>query len=140
MEKYCEENIGQFDFIFLIGTLEHLRDPVNILKKCHRLLTSDGTLIVTTVHTEGLLGRCNYKPPEHLFYFTRKSLELFYKEAGFKKPFSYSTYFKLYKISEVLRLAAPLLPFNIDWFSSWRVWRHLKLVVPTNEVIIKVLK
>ncbi len=140
IENYSNSDVGQFDFVFLIGTLEHLRNPVAVLKKCYQLLAPEGTLIVTTVHTDGLLGFCNYKPPEHLFYFTKKSLVSMYRTAGFENPISYSTYFKFYRISEFLRLVASILFFNIKWLTKWGIWSRITMLVPTNEVIITVKK
>lgn len=82
-----------FDCITLQDVLDHTTDPLEVLKKCHRLLRPDGLLVVK-VHDIAclyakIMGKNFYAflPPLHLFYFSRTSLALVLKKAGFKVDF-----------------------------------------------------
>ena len=56
------------------GVLEHLVNPSDVVSSISELLSSTGTLVLTTVNAEGDIPY-HHKPPEHLTYWTRKSLE-----------------------------------------------------------------
>lgn len=71
------------DVVTLIGTIEHLTDPMRTLRSAARLLRSGGLLVVTTPDIEGRLGYVSWKPPEHLFYFSARTLSRLIAEAGF---------------------------------------------------------
>jgi len=71
------------DVVTLIGTIEHLTDPMRTLRSAARLLRSGGVLAVTTPDIEGRLGYFSWKPPEHLFYFSARTLSRLLDEAGF---------------------------------------------------------
>src|SRR5207245_2286489 len=62
------------DVVTLIGTIEHLTDPMRTLRSAARLLRSGGLLAITTPDIEGRLGYFSWKPPEHLFYFSARTL------------------------------------------------------------------
>jgi SAM-dependent methyltransferase len=66
--------IKEFDCITLWGVLEHLNDIKPIMSKLINKLKSNGLLVITTVDAEGVIPYY-YKPPEHLTYWTKKSLE-----------------------------------------------------------------
>lgn len=69
-----------YDAITLYDVIEHLPDPVAALREIRRLLAPEGVLHIVTPNVGGLqakvLGRYwyHYKPGEHLFYFSPKTL------------------------------------------------------------------
>jgi 2-polyprenyl-3-methyl-5-hydroxy-6-metoxy-1,4-benzoquinol methylase len=71
---------SRFDMITLSHIIEHVYDPVRLLKDCHRLLKPGGTIWVETPNLDGQghkLYRHNWRglePPRHLVLFTRQSL------------------------------------------------------------------
>lgn len=65
--------VSQYDFITLWGVLEHLNNPVQTIKKLTEKLLPHGHLVITTVNAEGVIPYY-YKPPEHLTYWTNKSM------------------------------------------------------------------
>lgn len=67
--------IKKFEYITLWGVLEHINDIKQIMKKLSKFLKKDAYLIITTVNAEGEIPYY-YKPPEHLTYWTKKSLHL----------------------------------------------------------------
>lgn len=92
----CFENLSDLgenkvDTIFCFHTLEHLKQPVEILKEFKAVLGSKGHLIVEVPHSNDLLLRhlesSAFKDftlwSQHLILHSRTSLERFLKAAGF---------------------------------------------------------
>ncbi len=80
VEDYIQKTSEKFDFVFLFDVIEHLRDPVKSTGELIRLLSPEGRLVATFPNSESLSRKClgplwpQYKM-EHLFYFSRKSIE-----------------------------------------------------------------
>lgn len=77
------EREGRFDVITFLGVLEHLPDPEHHIKLAHHHLKSGGVFICTTLQVDFLFP-CTYKPPEHLYYFSSKSLRILFVRNGFE--------------------------------------------------------
>jgi len=82
-----EQNL--FDVITLSHVIEHVHDPVAVLKACCRLLKPGGQLYLETPNVDSF-GHFDYKknwrglePPRHLFLFNSNSLILALATAGF---------------------------------------------------------
>jgi SAM-dependent methyltransferase len=77
-----------FDLITVWDVLEHVPDPVALLRECARLLRRDGRLVIETQDRRSaaarVLGRRwhHYKQPEHLFHFHRGTLRRALEHAG----------------------------------------------------------
>ncbi len=78
--------------ITMFDVLEHLEDPRRFIRNLsERYLLSDGIMVVTTPNVEVipvwgdevLRKWKHYKPKEHLFLYTERSLEILFTEAGF---------------------------------------------------------
>ncbi|MCX6182216.1 MAG: class I SAM-dependent methyltransferase [Bacteroidetes bacterium] len=84
--------VKNIDVISLFHVFEHLTDPLNSLKQLHNLLTEKGKIIIEVPHARDVLIETynseNFKGhtfwSEHLILHTRKSLETFLANAGFK--------------------------------------------------------
>jgi SAM-dependent methyltransferase len=106
----CEENVlttesfngKEFDIIYHRDVLSHFYDPVAEFLKIKARLKKKGYLIFET----GNLGEIDKKHfalfekfyyPDHLFFFSHKSLRLLLKKTGFKliRIYSYSTILQL---------------------------------------------
>jgi 2-polyprenyl-3-methyl-5-hydroxy-6-metoxy-1,4-benzoquinol methylase len=80
----------------MIEVLEHVVDPVAILKKLYKSLKSNGTLFISTP-----LGTNNenfsnaYVEKSHLHFFTKKSLNLALKKSRFTE-IKYKFYSQMY--------------------------------------------
>jgi len=89
----------QFDLILFADVLEHVPDPVNVLRRFVPLLTDGGRVIVSvpnvaawTMRLELLRGRFNYRPSgildeSHLRFFTRYSALQLIEQAGLETLF-----------------------------------------------------
>lgn len=71
---------GSFDVIVLLQTIEHVRDPAATLAHLRELMKPGGLLLMTTPNQSSWLARLSrsrwfeYKPPEHLVYFTPETM------------------------------------------------------------------
>jgi SAM-dependent methyltransferase len=80
----------QFDLIFLVGVLEHLRDVDKALDGIgRRLRASSGLLYIAVPDVEGLAD-CHNAPyqqfsMEHINFFSVQSLELLLRRRGFRR-------------------------------------------------------
>jgi 2-polyprenyl-3-methyl-5-hydroxy-6-metoxy-1,4-benzoquinol methylase len=76
-----------FDAVLLIEVIEHVPDPVDFLDRLRRCLDPEGRIFLTTPCGE-LRNRSRatnaYDTPEHVQFFTEKSLRLAVKKAGFR--------------------------------------------------------
>jgi len=72
-----------FDAIFASCVIEHLCNPINFLKECHRLLIPNGLLVVIT-DDFAKQYKTFYDDPTHIFPLTREGLRRCAVEAGFK--------------------------------------------------------
>lgn len=83
---------GYFDLISSLEVLEHIADPLSFLKILSKYLKTDGILYLElpnfneslrTVFNVPRYEDFDYKEP-HLFYYTKDTLALLLKKAGFK--------------------------------------------------------
>lgn len=70
-----------YDIVTMFEVIEHVRDPVPMLRACHRLLKPDGVLVVGTGNTDSwsfavLGGEWDFMHPSagHINYFSTSSL------------------------------------------------------------------
>jgi len=78
-----------FDAITMSHVIEHVHDPLDLLKECRRILKPGGRLSLVTpnINSAGhrIYGRSwfHLDPPRHLRIFTAASLETLLQRAGF---------------------------------------------------------
>lgn len=79
-----------FDRITMIDIVEHLKDPKHDLEKLRSILADDGRLIVATGDAKSWFARLMrrhwtfYTPPQHLYFFTKKTFTLLLSQTGFE--------------------------------------------------------
>jgi 2-polyprenyl-3-methyl-5-hydroxy-6-metoxy-1,4-benzoquinol methylase len=83
-------NPDYFDVVVMNHTLEHLEDPLQVIKKVYTLLKKDGIVLIDVPNFGSLSARTlgkNWKhllPKEHNFQFTRETLSRLFEKAGLK--------------------------------------------------------
>ena len=82
---------ASYDLAFLIATIEHVADPVGVLKAVNALLKPGGRAVIVTDNTDTLDFQLTHKRvwggyhfPRHWNLFNRKSLALLAQAAGMK--------------------------------------------------------
>ena len=79
-----------FDVITLWATIEHLQDPMGDLRLLATLLRPRGLIAVETGNIGGLRPRLEgarwplLSPPEHLYFFSRRTLGTMFAECGLR--------------------------------------------------------
>ncbi|MAG32385.1 MAG: hypothetical protein CL908_16000 [Deltaproteobacteria bacterium] len=82
----------RFDVITLWDVIEHLPDPLGVLRQARALLRPGGALYMTTGDAASFVARISGKrwhlltPPLHLFFFTPSSIGWMLERAGFSSP------------------------------------------------------
>jgi SAM-dependent methyltransferase len=78
-----------FDAITMWDVIEHIPNPIRDIKKIVTLLKPGGLLAVNTPDSGSLFARIMGRrwhllvPPEHIYYFNRKSLQMLLEKNGF---------------------------------------------------------
>lgn len=134
----CRFEKEYFDAVFLVGTLEHLIDPVGVLMEAKRILKEHGILVITTINTSGPFSLYSLKPPEHIYYFNHTNLPKLLRGLGYM-VLEAKLHYSGYRLSDLFhRLYA---------FSSWAFLKHISalvkkafpavsLLIPTNEMLV----
>jgi len=112
---------GTFDAVALFQTIEHFDDPLAGLQKMASALKPGGLIVITTPNQAGWFARIarrrwyEYKPKEHLYYFTPRTLARMLEAAGFERieakidPNRYPVAFLIERISRYYPVARPVM-------------------------------
>lgn len=82
-----------FDIIFVGNCFEHLFDPLTAIRKMRNALKKNGIILITTVNFASFMARILGKrwrlmtPPEHIFFWTRESLQIVFNQHNFTCKF-----------------------------------------------------
>lgn len=85
------QSLGKFDVVTFWATVEHVRDPIQTLKTIRALLVNGGCVLLDTGIADDWLDRLLpgvvqwYDPPQHLWVFSARGIELILKAAGFSR-------------------------------------------------------
>ncbi len=86
-QQHFPEN--SFDAVHSAHVIEHVYDPVGLLRECHRVLKPGGKLVILTPNIAGqghrLFGSAwlNLDPPRHLKLFSSRTLRSAAEQCGF---------------------------------------------------------
>ena len=73
-----------FDVAMMLGTIEHFQNPQDEVSEARRILKPGGILAAFTVDMDSMIGRWTIRPPEHLYYFSAKTLRKLLEKNGFE--------------------------------------------------------
>jgi 2-polyprenyl-3-methyl-5-hydroxy-6-metoxy-1,4-benzoquinol methylase len=98
----------KFDLITLTELIEHTNNPNEIIENLYNLQNKGGLIYITTPNYESLekkLYKQNYtifRYPEHLSYFTVKTLDKLLTQNNYKKIYNYSDNFSLFRLLDLM--------------------------------------
>jgi len=134
-----------FDLITVFQTLEHVADPVGLLKEARRVLKPRGMIIIATPDAESwlaqLMGKSwfSYRHLDHLLFFNYQSLSYTLKKAGFRQilrikdqPYWHRLDYLLNKVKYYQRNR--FLLQSSQWLRSWL---KVKVPIPLPSVVVK---
>ena len=82
--------IGQYDTVFALNVVEHIKDDQLAIKNCNKLLKASGTLVILVPAYATLYNRFD-RELEHFRRYTKKALNGLLMRSGFK--IQHSQYF-----------------------------------------------
>lgn len=78
------KELGKFDVVHMHGVLEHILEPIDLVRLCHKLLSDEGLLFMSVANEFSpfqmiLKEQCGFEPwwldpPEHMNYFNVDSI------------------------------------------------------------------
>ena len=86
-----------FDAVVLNHVIEHLLDPIEVLRECHRILKPGGRIVMVTPNMESLGHRHfgsswrGLEPPRHFYIYNQRNLREVALAAGFDDTNSWTT-------------------------------------------------
>lgn len=89
-KKFLSDAQGQYDFIMLNHSFEHMPDPLSALKDVHRLLKPGRTALIRIPVADSWAWeeyRTNWMamdPPRHFYLHTKKSMNILARKTGFE--------------------------------------------------------
>lgn len=89
MSKNVSVGDRKFDIITLLGVVEHVTSPYQLIKRAGELLKPDGVLVVQTPNSSSMISKTlgkywpPYSPVEHIHLFSTKSLINILNKSGF---------------------------------------------------------
>jgi cyclopropane fatty-acyl-phospholipid synthase-like methyltransferase len=104
--RTLNEITGPYKLVTLIEVIEHVDNPVSLLRDLKPMLAPNGALFCTTPCGELRDGSRNtnaYDTPEHVGFFTEQSLRLALNNAGFEKC-AFTRIWQLYPYPSLLDL------------------------------------
>lgn len=136
-QKTNKQGISDFsgrnwDFITLWGVLEHLVNPRDQIQELAGSLTPQGILALTTVTTESSIPY-QFKPPEHVTYWTKKSIQVLFSAAGLS-ILEYNNYKMIQKADVYLSCVLRTVPEKFQKKISHTLPEYIE--VPTNEIFV----
>jgi 2-polyprenyl-3-methyl-5-hydroxy-6-metoxy-1,4-benzoquinol methylase len=129
----------RFDVISLVDVIEHVSDPVGLLRACREALTPDGVVLVVTPDVSSVLAR-RLGPHwwhfrlAHVGYFDRATLGRAARNAGLDAPNWWRArwFFRVAYLAERLGHYLPLGTWNRFALRTWPLSWIYQRVIPLN--------
>ncbi|HUU27573.1 MAG TPA: class I SAM-dependent methyltransferase [archaeon] len=133
----------EYDVIIMWDVIEHLPDPLSVVKKLKSGLKHGGLLLLSTPNIGAFMARLMGKrwalmtPPEHITFFNRKTITKLLHSCGLEM-FEWKTRgkwvnlgFMIYKISRVF---PKLVPDPVVNFFKKNRFGRIPIYIPTGDI------
>ena len=88
LDKSLSYDANTFDVITLWDLIEHLRNPLDCLKKIHHVMKPGGVLVMWTPNVKNAIflkeNWIGYETLQHFYFFSRDTLNQMLEKVGFK--------------------------------------------------------
>lgn len=117
---------NSFDGVVAFHLIEHVSDPLAFMREVRRITKPGGILLLSTPREGGYLQRLmgrhwlNYRHQEHLYFFSRETMTLLLKKAGFHHIRSVGDETRWYPVHFLLRGATYF--FDNSWLQTACRW------------------
>ena len=130
-----------FDVVVMNDVIEHLENPKSALQEIRRILKNDGILYITTPDIESFLSRLLGAKwwginKYHLFYFSKRTIEKMFREAGLKSV-HYAPYPRVFSWNywvKRLRVYPPFVYAIPEFFSKLGGGERLLTIVLHDQI------
>ena len=86
----CLSQRGAFDVVVMLDVIEHLVEPLEVLRMASRSLNRGGHILISTGDWDSVLSRVMgsawrlMTPPQHVFFFSYRTIHSILSRAGFR--------------------------------------------------------
>lgn len=137
LENYQTDK--KFDVVAMQDVIEHVKDPIDLIRRAKSLLTENGLLLITTPDEGSLWARIwgkkwhAFVPPQHLFYFSTKNLSSLLEQHGFQ-VMNVAHHGKWFAVPYIIRLLYSWTGLKIfSKLANWSANSFLKgVAIPIN--------
>ncbi len=146
---YNLDSHNLFSVVTMWDVFEHVEDPIGYLEKAYSMLESGGILAINTIDSQSFWARIWGKkwnmiiPPEHIFYYSQKSLNIMLEKIGFEIIFNkrLTKKFSLTYIFNTLYMWQGSKVWHaISIFFNKSFWRKIKLPINVRDNIYIIAK
>jgi 2-polyprenyl-3-methyl-5-hydroxy-6-metoxy-1,4-benzoquinol methylase len=152
MEEYLRQHpdlVGSVDVVSLIGILEHVVDPMNLLHQANQILKPGGIVLVQVPNARSMATMVqeafpqnvfrHMSPIEHIMVFTESSLSLAMKTGGFEPLAFWYHGLDFYELLTNLVLANPRIQGSRLYTMLMENLNELQQVVDNQELSDRII-
>ncbi len=137
-----------FDFVTIFQTIEHVDNPLELLKEARRILKPEGVMLIATPDSGGWQAKLmggrwfSYRHLDHLLFFNYQSLSEALNRSGFKgiRRLADPAYWHRldYLIDKVkFYINSRFLVKSINWVKTLlNPWLKIKIPLPLLSVVV----
>ncbi len=129
----------KFDYVILNHSIEHVKNPIKVMKKLREIIKDDGIVLIRTPLADSYAFKkykqdwCHLDAPRHILIFTHKSMKISAKKSGFKiKKIIYDATEDTFRFSELYKRNL-LLSKNENYFDKKYILEWTKLANKLNS-------
>lgn len=130
---------NKFDYVILNHSIEHVRNPIKVMKKLRKVIKDDGIVLIRTPLADSYAFKkykqdwCHLDAPRHILIFTHKSIEMAANQSRFKiVKVIYDAAWDTFGFSELYKRNL-LLSKNLNYFDKKYIQRWTKLANKLNS-------